>query len=144
MLHLMATVLTRHMVHRCYALQRKGRYQEVELHEAIPSSLPGPSANCQRTQIREQVDEALARLSPEQRVVVPLKEVGGPAISRNCGDSRYFYRHNDVQTLLCQEKATVYVKASLQANFTMRASRHLFERPSAVNRESGNLLNRSP
>jgi RNA polymerase sigma-70 factor, ECF subfamily len=60
-----------------YSLRRKGRRKEVELNEAIPSSLPSPSVEYQRAEIREQVNKALARLSPEHRAVVLLKEVEG-------------------------------------------------------------------
>jgi RNA polymerase sigma-70 factor (ECF subfamily) len=60
-----------------YSLRRKDGHEEVELNEAIPSSLPSPSVNYQGTQIREQLNEALARLSLEQRAVVVLKEVEG-------------------------------------------------------------------
>ena len=58
-----------------YSLRRKGRREEVELNDAIPSSLPGPGVNCQRTEIREQVNAALGILSPEHRAVVVLKEL---------------------------------------------------------------------
>jgi RNA polymerase sigma-70 factor (ECF subfamily) len=58
-----------------YSLRRKGRREEVELNDAIPSSLPGPGVNYQRTEIREQVNAALAKLSPEHRAVVVLKEL---------------------------------------------------------------------
>ena len=102
------------------SFRRKDGHEEVELNEAIPSSLPSPSVNYQCTQIREQLNEALARLSLEQRAVVVLREGRGPAISRNCGDPRSFYRHSDVQTFLRQEKATVYVEACLQR--TLRGS----------------------
>jgi RNA polymerase sigma factor (sigma-70 family) len=37
-----------------YSLRRKRRRDEVELNDAIPSSLPCPGANYQRTEIREQ------------------------------------------------------------------------------------------
>ena len=59
-----------------YSLGRKGRREEVELNDAIPSSLPSPGVNYQRTEIREQVNAALAKLSPEHRAVVVLKELG--------------------------------------------------------------------
>jgi RNA polymerase sigma-70 factor, ECF subfamily len=58
-----------------YSLRRKGRREEVELNDGIPLSLPGPSVNCQRTEIRERVNAALAKLSPEHRAVVVLKEL---------------------------------------------------------------------
>jgi RNA polymerase sigma-70 factor, ECF subfamily len=58
-----------------YSLRRNGRGEEVELNDAIPSSLPGPGVKYQLTEIREQVNAALAKLSPEHRAVVVLKEV---------------------------------------------------------------------
>jgi RNA polymerase sigma-70 factor, ECF subfamily len=60
-----------------YSLRRKARREEVEFSEAIPSSLASPSVEYQRAEIREQVNKALARLSPEHRAVVVLKEVEG-------------------------------------------------------------------
>jgi RNA polymerase sigma-70 factor, ECF subfamily len=59
------------------SFRRKDGHEEVELNEAIPSSLPSPSVNYQCTQIREQLNEALAKLSLEQRAVVVLREVEG-------------------------------------------------------------------
>ena len=56
-------------------LHRQGRSQEVELDDAIPSFLSGPRANCERAEIREQVNAALAQLSPEHRAVVMLNEL---------------------------------------------------------------------
>ena len=52
------------------SLRRKGRRQEVELDDAIPSFLPGPRLNCERAEIREQVNAALAQLSPEHSLIV--------------------------------------------------------------------------
>jgi RNA polymerase sigma-70 factor, ECF subfamily len=57
------------------SLRRRGRCLEVELDHAIPSSLPGPRANYQRTEFREHLNAALTQLSPEQRVVIVLKEI---------------------------------------------------------------------
>jgi RNA polymerase sigma-70 factor, ECF subfamily len=57
------------------SLRRKGRCQEVELDDAIPSSAPGPGAHYQRAEIREHVNAAIAKLSPEHRAVVVLKEL---------------------------------------------------------------------
>ena len=58
-----------------YSIRQKGRREEVELNDAIASSLPGPRVNYQRTEIREHVNAALARLSPEHRAVVVLKDL---------------------------------------------------------------------
>src|SRR6266478_5274523 len=52
-----------------YSLRRKGRREEVELNDAISSCLPSPAVNYQRTEIWEQVNAALAKLSPEHRAV---------------------------------------------------------------------------
>jgi RNA polymerase sigma-70 factor (ECF subfamily) len=59
------------------SLRRKSRLEERELNDDIPSSLPGPGVNCQRLEIRERVNSALAKLSPEHRAVVVLKELEG-------------------------------------------------------------------
>ncbi len=58
-----------------YSLRRKGHREVVELNDAIPSSLPCPGVNYQCTEIRAQVNAALAKLSPEHRAVVVLKEL---------------------------------------------------------------------
>jgi RNA polymerase sigma-70 factor (ECF subfamily) len=60
-----------------YWLRRKVHREEIEFNEAIPSSLASPSVEYQRAEIREQVNKALARLSPEHRAVMVLKEVDG-------------------------------------------------------------------
>src|ERR1700724_2242462 len=57
------------------SLRRKGRRAEVELDDAIPSSLPSPRANYQRNEIRQHINAALAQLSPEHRAVIVLKEI---------------------------------------------------------------------
>ena len=57
------------------SLRAKGRCVEVELDDAIPSSLPSPRANYRRTEIREHINAALAQLSPEHRAVIVLKEM---------------------------------------------------------------------
>jgi RNA polymerase sigma-70 factor (ECF subfamily) len=57
------------------SLRRKGRRVEVELDDAIPSSLPSPRANYRRTEISEHINAALAQLTPEHRAVIVLKEI---------------------------------------------------------------------
>ena len=52
-----------------YPLQRKVHDQEVELHEAIPTLFLVPSINGQNTQFWKPVGQAMARLSPEQRIL---------------------------------------------------------------------------
>jgi len=92
-----------------YSLRRKGRREEVELNDAIPSSLPGPGVNYQRTEIREQVNAALARLSPEHRTVVVLKELEDLQyheiaevfnLSMGTVMSRLFYARKKLQSML--------------------------------------------
>src|SRR6202023_4071037 len=51
------------------SLRRKGRCVEVELDDAIPSSLPSPRANYQRTEIRQHINAAITQLSPDHRAV---------------------------------------------------------------------------
>jgi RNA polymerase sigma-70 factor, ECF subfamily len=57
------------------SLRRRCRRSEVELDDAIPSFLPGPGVNCERSEIREQVYAALAQLTPEHRAVIVLKDI---------------------------------------------------------------------
>jgi RNA polymerase sigma-70 factor, ECF subfamily len=92
-----------------YSLRRKGRREEVELDDALPSSLPGPGVNYERTEIREQVKAALAKLSPEHRVVIVLKELEdlqyheiAEALKLSIGTvmSRLFYGRKKLQYIL--------------------------------------------
>ena len=92
-----------------YSLRRTQRRQEVELDDAIPSFLPGPGVNCQRTEIRERVNAALAKLSPDHRAVVVLKELEGlqyheiaEVLNLSMGTvmSRLFYARKHLQSLL--------------------------------------------
>jgi RNA polymerase sigma-70 factor, ECF subfamily len=92
-----------------YSLRRKGRHEEVELDHDIASSLPGPGANYHRTEIREHVNAALAKLSPEHRAVVVLKEVEdlqyheiAEVLNLPLGTvmSRLFYGRKKLQTIL--------------------------------------------
>jgi RNA polymerase sigma-70 factor, ECF subfamily len=92
-----------------YSLRRKGRREEVELNDAIPSFLPDPGVNYQRTEIRKQVNAALAKLSREQRAVVVLKEVEGlqyheiaEVLNLSMGTvmSRLFYGRKKLQSML--------------------------------------------
>ena len=90
-------------------LRRKARREEVELNDGIPSVLPGPVVDCQRAEIRTWVNEALAKLSPEHRAVVVLKELEGLHyqeisvvlnISVGTVMSRLFYARKHLQSLL--------------------------------------------
>jgi RNA polymerase sigma-70 factor, ECF subfamily len=92
-----------------YSLRLKGRREEVELNDAIPTSLPGPGVNYQRTEIREQVNAALAKLSPEHRAVVVLKELEdlqyheiAEVLNLTMGTvmSRLFYGRKKLQSML--------------------------------------------
>ena len=91
------------------SLRRKGRRQEVELDDAIPSFLPGPRLNCERAEIREQVNAALAQLSLEHRAVVVLKELEDMQyreiaevlnVSMGTVMSRLFYGRKKLQSIL--------------------------------------------
>ena len=91
------------------SLRRKGRRQEVELDDAMPSFLPGPRVNCERAEIREQVNAALAQLSPEHRAVVVLKEIEDMQyreiaevlnVSMGTVMSRLFYGRKRLQSML--------------------------------------------
>ena len=92
-----------------YSLRRKGRREELELNDAISSSLPSPALNYQRTEIREQVNAALAKLSPEHRAVVVLKELEdlqyheiAEVLNLSMGTvmSRLFYARKKLQSML--------------------------------------------
>jgi RNA polymerase sigma-70 factor (ECF subfamily) len=91
------------------SLRRKGRREEVELNDAIPSSLPGPGVSCQRTEIRERVTAAISKLSPEHRAVIVLKELEdlqyheiAEVLKLSVGTvmSRLFYARKKLQCLL--------------------------------------------
>jgi RNA polymerase sigma-70 factor (ECF subfamily) len=92
-----------------YSLRRKGRREEVELDDALPSSLPGPGVNYEHTEIREQVNAALAQLSPEHRAVIVLKELEdlqyheiAEVLNLSMGTvmSRLFYGRKKLQCIL--------------------------------------------
>ncbi len=57
------------------SLRRKGPSQEVELSDAIPTFVPGGGVNYERAAVQQQVNAALAQLSPELRVVIVLREL---------------------------------------------------------------------
>jgi RNA polymerase sigma-70 factor (ECF subfamily) len=91
------------------SLQRKRQREDVELNDAIPSSLPGPGLDCQRTEIREWVNAAIAKLSPEHRAVVVLKELEdlqyheiAEVLNLSIGTvmSRLFYARKHLQSFL--------------------------------------------
>jgi RNA polymerase sigma-70 factor, ECF subfamily len=91
------------------SLRRKGRRVEVELDDAIPSSLPSPRANYQRTEISEHINTALAQLSPEHRAVIVLKEIEdlqyqeiAEVLNVSVGTvmSRLFYGRKKLQSIL--------------------------------------------
>jgi RNA polymerase sigma-70 factor, ECF subfamily len=88
---------------------RKRRFCQVELHPAIPSSVPSPRVNYQRNEIRRHINEALAQLSPEHRVVVVLKvmdELRYQEIAKTLNVSvgtvmsRLFYGRKKLQSIL--------------------------------------------
>ena len=91
------------------SLRQKGRREEIELDDAIPSPLPDPHVNCQRSEIREQVHAALAELSPAHREVLVLKELDGlqyheiaEVLNLSVGTvmSRVFYARKHLHSLL--------------------------------------------
>src|SRR6202040_2748466 len=91
------------------SLRSKGRRVEVELDDAIPSSLPSPRANYRRTEISEHINAALAQLSPEHRTVIVLKEIEdlqyqeiAEVLNVSVGTvmSRLFYGRKKLQSLL--------------------------------------------
>jgi len=91
------------------SLRRKRQREEIELIDAIASSLPSPRASCRRTEIQEKIESALAKLSPEHRAVVVLKELEGlqyreiaEVLNLPVGTvmSRLFYARKKLQSLL--------------------------------------------
>ena len=91
------------------SLRRKRQREEIELIDAIASFLPSPRANYRRTEIQEKVESALAKLSPEHRAVVVLKELEGlhyreiaEVLNIPVGTvmSRLFYAKKQLQSLL--------------------------------------------
>jgi RNA polymerase sigma-70 factor (ECF subfamily) len=91
------------------SLRRKGRCVEVELDNAIPSSLPSPRANYRCTEIRQHINAALTQLSPEHRAVIILKEIENLQyqeiadllnISIGTVMSRLFYGRKKLQSIL--------------------------------------------
>ena len=91
------------------SLRRKGRRVEVELDDAIPSSLPSPRANYRLTEIRQHINAALAQLTPEHRAVIVLKEIEDLqyheiaeilGISVGTVMSRLFYGRKKLQSIL--------------------------------------------
>jgi RNA polymerase sigma-70 factor (ECF subfamily) len=91
------------------SLRRKGRRVEVELDDAIPSSLPSPRANYRRTEISEHINAALTQLTPEHRAVIFLKEIEDLqyheiaeilGISVGTVMSRLFYARKKLQSIL--------------------------------------------
>ena len=91
------------------SLRRKGCRVEVELDDAIPSSLPSPRANYRRTEIRQHINAALGQLTPEHRAVIVLKEIedlqyheiaGILGISVGTVMSRLFYGRKKLHSIL--------------------------------------------
>ena len=91
------------------SLRRRCHHVEVELDDAIPSLLPGPGVNYERAEIREQVYAALAKLTPEQRAVIVLKEIEdlqcqeiADILDLSIGTvmSRLFYGRRKLQSIL--------------------------------------------
>jgi RNA polymerase sigma-70 factor (ECF subfamily) len=91
------------------SLRRKGRWAEVELDDAIPSSRPSPRANYRLTEIRQHINVALAQLSPEHRAVIVLKEIEdlqyqeiAEVLNVSVGTvmSRLFYGRKKLQSIL--------------------------------------------
>jgi RNA polymerase sigma-70 factor, ECF subfamily len=88
---------------------RRTRHEEVELTDAIPSSSSGPHANYRCTEIRERVNAALSKLSPEHQAVIVLKEIEGMqyyeiaailGLSIGTVMSRLFYARKHLKSLL--------------------------------------------
>jgi RNA polymerase sigma-70 factor (ECF subfamily) len=90
-------------------LRRRRPGRDVEIDDTIPSFLPGPGDNYERAEIREQVDAALAQLTPEHRAVIVLKEIEdlpyreiAEILNVSIGTvmSRLFYGRKKLQSIL--------------------------------------------
>ncbi|MCG3147792.1 MAG: ECF RNA polymerase sigma factor SigE [Verrucomicrobiae bacterium] len=100
--------------------RRRERRPEVPFEEAVdpdadanveipPSSQPSPTDEAQRKELREQIDAALAELSPDHRAVLQLREFDGfdyaeiaKAVGCSLGTvmSRLHYARKHMQKLL--------------------------------------------
>ena len=101
-----------------YSLRRKGRREEVELNDAIPTSLPGPGVNYQRTEIREQSQCGPCKTFSRTSRCSRAEGVTRHAISRDCRGSESLYGYGDVPPFLRQEKVKIHVKTYLQPNLS--------------------------
>jgi RNA polymerase sigma-70 factor, ECF subfamily len=116
------------------SLRRKGHREEIELDDAIPCPLPGPSVDYQGTEIREQVNAALVKLSPEQRAVVVLKDVEdleyheiAAVMNLSLGTvmSRLFYGRKKLQSILRPVYNQNYQRRKAVSGFSHRQARKL-------------------
>jgi RNA polymerase sigma-70 factor (ECF subfamily) len=103
------------------SLRRKGIHGEAEFDDRIaavnvepgsrttPSSVPLPHKKLEHREIRDRIDEAIARLSPEHRAVIVMKEIEdlqyneiADILSCSLGTvmSRLFYARKKLQSLL--------------------------------------------
>jgi RNA polymerase sigma-70 factor, ECF subfamily len=103
------------------ALRRKGIHGETEFDDRIapanvepgsrttPSAVPPPNNKLEQREIRQRIDEAISKLSPEHRAVIVMKEIQDLQYSEiaeilNCSlgtvMSRLFYARKKLQILL--------------------------------------------
>jgi RNA polymerase sigma-70 factor (ECF subfamily) len=103
------------------SLRRKGIHGEAEFDDRIaavdvepgsrttPSSVPLPHKKLEHREIRQRIDEAIAKLSPEHRTVIVMKEIEdlqyneiAEILSCSLGTvmSRLFYARKKLQSLL--------------------------------------------
>lgn len=100
--------------------RKQGRRQSVPFEESVepsanvnvevaPSNRPMPTDEARRRELREQIEAALAELSPEHRAVIQLREYDGleyaeiaAAVGCSIGTvmSRLFYARKHLQKLL--------------------------------------------
>jgi RNA polymerase sigma-70 factor (ECF subfamily) len=103
------------------SLRRKGIHGEAEFDDRIataqvepgsrttPSSVPLPHKKLEQREIRQRIDQAISRLSPEHRAVIVMKEIEdlqyneiADILSCSLGTvmSRLFYARKKLQSLL--------------------------------------------
>lgn len=98
------------------ALRRLDRPPGNEPHEHMDASAPGPDDALQQQELRKQLDDALAALSPEQRAVMELTYYFGYAcrdIARIMGcpvdtvKTRMFYARRKLKASLASQREAI-------------------------------------
>jgi RNA polymerase sigma-70 factor (ECF subfamily) len=98
------------------ALKRLGQLHDTEQDERMEASTPGPDDVLQQQEVRKQLDDALAALSPEQRAVMELTYYFGYAcreIAQVMGcpvdtvKTRMFYARRKLKASLASQREAI-------------------------------------